>query len=241
MNRLQKGILGTYLPLTGLVLLLDQFYPAAQHVNYVRYFIILSLFVIASSISKRYAEQRVLAIATGFVVIADFFLVFLSINPNHFSKTAPYGTIAFFIAYCLLALVFQKGLSLRLTEALAAVPVMIVVCPMLVILAPYIGWPLDTLLLVFSCVLSYMSWTAICTISGDYYSLKSSLLMGVAGFLMLVSDMVVGLATFHPAFAHEFVPWLKNFIWATYMPAWAIIVVLIAEDDLLASQDEKQR
>ncbi|MDH7478878.1 MAG: hypothetical protein QHH02_02590 [Syntrophomonadaceae bacterium] len=88
----------------------------------------------------------------------------------------------------------------------------------------------------FCLVLCYLAWTAISTIFRGYFSSRASILIALSGLLMLSSDLGMAVAGLAPGFAGQFVPGLKNLIWATYIPAWTLVVVVIAETRLLSGQ-----
>ncbi|MCL5057794.1 MAG: hypothetical protein M1130_07340 [Actinobacteria bacterium] len=56
----------------------------------------------------------------------------------------------------------------------------------------------------------------------------------LAGLLILISDIGVANNVFNPAYSSIIVPWLQNIIWGTYIPAWTLMAVNIAENRLLA-------
>jgi hypothetical protein len=76
-----------------------------------------------------------------------------------------------------------------------------------------------------------MAWSALCTLPRGYYLPAVARRFAVAGYLMFLSDLAVGLSFFYPGL-HRNQPWLGTFIWLTYVPAWALIVVNLAEPRL---------
>jgi len=51
---------------------------------------------------------------------------------------------------------------------------------------------------------------------------------------MLICDISVAHTLFNPAFVGQFIPWLKNIIWFSYVPAWTLIVYISTKEDILA-------
>jgi len=232
MSRTQKITLSTFLPLTLLILLLDRLYPGADLVNYVKYATMLSLFFWAARQKKKYPEQKTLNRALFFVIVADFFFVYCDTIPALKDRVVPLGVASFTIAYLYLIRACQKNFRCRWAEALAAAFILSIYLPFYLFLFPYVqGWKFYGLSL-FGLVLTYMSWTALCTLFRGYYSLRAALCLALAGIFILLSDLGVGLAITHPDYYGVFVPWLVNWIWAFYVPAWTLIVLVIAEEQL---------
>jgi len=232
MSRRQNLTLLVYGPLTLLILLLDRFHPGEDIVNYVKYAAMLSLFLLATLVKKRYPEQKYLNAALLCVVVADFFLVFCDTLPAYREQVLPLGITCFTMAYLILILVCQKRFRLGLGELLTALLILALYLPYYYYLWPYVHHLKFYGLSFFGVVLSYMSWTAICTLFRGYYSKKVSWLFALAGLLIFLSDLGVGLAITHPAYLTGFKPWLENVIWAFYIPAWTLIVLVIMESKL---------
>ncbi|WP_418791721.1 lysoplasmalogenase family protein [Phosphitispora sp. TUW77] len=234
MNIIQKLLLATFLPLTVLFLVLDNLSPEAAYVNYIKFLSIISLCLTALLINKKYPEQKLLAAAMFFVMIGDFFLVFCSTYFDS-GKFMPFGILGFTAAYLFVIAAVQKNFKISSFEAAAALPVLAITVPAVIILFPFINGIMRYGLIIFIAILCYCSWICIGTVFRGYFTTKNSRLIALAGFLMLICDLGVGMATFHPYFSSSFVPWLKNIIWGAYVPAWTIIVVTIAEKNLINS------
>lgn len=234
MNPTQKRLLALYFPLTIVILLLDNLYPAFTAVYHLKYGTIISLFLTAALIHKNYREQYVMAVAVFFAAVADFFLVFSQTIPALAGRMTLYGMSGFLIAYILLITAFQKNFTLSGRNLLVIIPVLAVFLPVLLLLYPHINGLMFIFTIVFALVLCYMSWTALTTIYRGYFSPKAARFIALAGFLMLVCDMGVALNEFHPTYAGQFVPWLKNIIWGAYIPGWTLLVAAIGEEELLA-------
>jgi uncharacterized membrane protein YhhN len=100
-------------------------------------------------------------------------------------------------------------------------------------LYPHINKELRFGLLLFCFILCYMAWTAVSTLFRGYFSPGASCRIALAGYLMFLSDMGVANSLFNPALAGQPAPMLDVFVWVTYVPAWTLIVVTIADDNLL--------
>ncbi|WP_227762699.1 lysoplasmalogenase family protein [Zhaonella formicivorans] len=232
MNNVQRRVLSTFLPLTVLILILDNIYPCSNAVYYVKYTTTVSLFLTAFALRKKYPEQILMTTAVFFVAAADFFFVFSRTMPELNVNREVAGTLFFLLAYLTLIYAWQKKIRQNRNEILAALVVTTIYTPSFLKLYPHIGWTLLPGAAFFGLVLCYLAWTALCTVFRGYFLPRASYCIALAGLLMLISDLGVAHAVFNPAFAGRFVPWLSNFIWATYVPAWTLVVCLIAEDKL---------
>ncbi|MFZ5652171.1 MAG: lysoplasmalogenase family protein [Bacillota bacterium] len=235
MNIRQRIILAVSLSLTAGILTLDNLFPGEKAVNYVKFTTVFFLFAVALFSFKQYREKVLLNIAVFFAMVGDFFLDILNVNmPSMYGRAAIYGAMAFFLAYLTLIAAFIKGRGAGRWGLLALAPVLAPAVPVFLMIRPHI-WPqLYWGAVIFAFVLCFMAWAALCTMFRGYYSPGAARRLALAGYLILVSDSGVALAQFHPAFAGHFTPWLENIIWGTYIPAWTLVVVSIAGDDLLA-------
>lgn len=232
MNRTQRITLLVYIPMTLLILLLDHLYPDNDIVNYVKYATMLSLFLLATFLKKTYSEQKALHLALSFVILADFFFVFCDTIPHLKNQVLPLGIMSFSWAYLILIMVYQKNFCLGWGEILVAALVLVISLPYYSHLENYVqGFKFYSLSL-FGIILIYMSWSAMSTLFRGYYSCKISLWLALSGFFILLSDLGVGLAITHPHYLSIFDPWLENLIWGFYIPAWALILLVIAEEKL---------
>ena len=234
MSIVQKLLLSIFLPLTALFIALDNFFPGAAFVSYIKFVTIIALFLISLRISKKHPEQRLLTAAMFFVMAGDFFLVFCKTYFDS-EKFLPLGVLGFSAAYLLVILAFQKNFKISSLDAVAALPILVITIPVVINLFPFLSGFIKYGLIAFIAILCYCSWTCICTVFRGYFTPKSSRRIALAGVLMLICDLGVGLSSLHPYFSGTFVPWIKNVIWGAYVPAWTLIVVTIAERDLIVS------
>lgn len=218
--------------MSALIVALDNVFPNAGAVNCFKFATVCAIFMASLGIRKKYREQAILSAALFFAVVGDFFLNLCSTVPDLAARVVPFGIMGFLMAYILLIFVFHKGYSASWKELLAAVPVLAVFIPNLIILHPFVGGFKLWGLLLFGFVLCFMAWTSIGAMFRGYYRPEVSCRMALAGYLMFISDMAVANSLFNPAFAGHFVPWLENIIWGAYVPAWTLIAVTIADDRL---------
>lgn len=233
LNQNQKLLFGIYLPLTAVFLVFDHLFPGADFVNYLKFTAIITLFLFVSGVKKYFPEQKTLVKSLFFICVGDFFLVFCYTLLNQAATVLPFGIIGFAAAYLILIKAFQKNFRIGLYEVLAAVPVAGLTAPVFAAVFPYISGPLKYGLILFCLILCYTTWTCLCTVSRNYFNQASSYRIALAGILILICDLGVSLAIFHPHFNQQFNPWLKNVIWGAYIPAWTMIAFTIADPQLV--------
>ncbi|MCL6612973.1 MAG: lysoplasmalogenase [Peptococcaceae bacterium] len=232
MNGRQRVLLSVFLAITALTVLLDNLFPGARAVNYFKFFTILALFLSTLAAGKRCREQATLSWAVFFVVVGDFLINFCSTLPEINYKVKIPGAAGFLAAYLLLIMAGKKNMRIGFGELLAAVPVLAVYIPALSTLRPHIPGPILPGVILFSLVLCLMAWVSACAMFSGYYRAAVSCRMALTGFLILISDITIANLAFNPAYAGQFVPWLKNIVWGTYIPAWTLVALNVAEDRL---------
>jgi hypothetical protein len=200
-------------------------------VQYLKYGIMISLFLFVTIIRKKTHEQRMRVLSFLFLVVADFFLVFCTTLENLTTDTTPFGIAGFLLAYLCLIPAYQKNFKVGRAEVIAAIPVASIFLYVFVSLAPYVKGVMLIGTMIFGIVLCYMTWTAICTIFRGYYNKKVAWLIALSGSLMFICDMGVAFSLFHPLYAGVFVPWLENIIWGAYIPGWTLLAVIISSED----------
>jgi len=234
-NREQILLLKVYLPLALVIILLDNLFPGRVAVNYFKFAIVLTLFPAALITGKLYREQAILTFAILLMVVGDFFLNLCSAIPDLVGDVRIFGVLSFILAYLSLLAVFVKGRKKPGPGIyLTLVPVLAVLLSAVAAIAPHVEEKLLTGALIFTPVLGLMAWTAICTLFRGYYRGPASFRFALAGCLILISDIGVANNVFNPEYSAIIVPWLQNIIWGTYIPAWSLIAVNIADDRLLA-------
>lgn len=234
-NREQNLLIRVYLPLTFVIILTDHLFPGRVAVNYFKFVVVLTLFPAALLTGKWFREQVILTFAVFLMVVGDFFLNLCSAIPDLAGDVRIFGVLSFILAYLSLLAVFVKGRKKPGPgKYLTLAPVLAVLLPAVAAIAPHVEGELLTGALIFTLVLGLLAWTAICTLFRGYYSAAASFRFALAGLLILISDIGVANNVFNPAYSSIIVPWLQNIIWGTYIPAWTLIAVNIAENRLLA-------
>jgi hypothetical protein len=232
MNKIQKILLAIYLPYTVLIIILVHLFLNNDFAQYVKYASSISQFLIVMFTLKKYPEQKTMAWAFLFMLLADFFLVFSTTIHAIKISLDSIGMGFFLVAYVFLVVVYQKNFKIGKQELIAAFLIFGTLLAFMALLIPHIKGIMLVLTLVFGFGLSYMAWAAVCTLFRNYYTKRTAQLIALSGLLMYISDLAVALAMFHPYFAGAFNPWLDTLIWLTYLPSWMLLNIVIHEDHL---------
>lgn len=233
MNNIQRVLLSIYLPITLLILFLDNAFPNSNIIWYLKYTIIVTMFLSAFSMKKNFREQKIMNLSLFFVAFADFFLVFSLTLKNVKINLLPFGIIGFLFAYICLIFVYQKNFKLGKAEIITAVPIVIIFLIVILTLRPYIKGFMIIGALVFEFVLCYMLWTSICTIFRKYYNPKIAGVIALSAILMFICDIGVAYGLFYPVYSVMLYRVVKNIVWAAYLMGWTLLVIIISEEHLL--------
>lgn len=202
----------------------------------VKYAVIGSLFVASRFLPRPTPEHRWLAAAVAFLFLGDFFLIFVGtlpeVSPN-LTWVKVGGMVGFLGGYLCLLAAYWRRVSWGRADLAMLLPVLVALVPVAIVLLPHLEGAMRSWALVFTAFLSLMAWSALCTVHRGYYMRTVALRFAVAGYLMFLSDLAVGLSFFYPGL-HRNLPWLGTWIWITYIPAWALIVVNLSEPRLRA-------
>lgn len=231
MNTMQKRLLIIYLPLTFIILILDHIYPNIKMILRIKYIIMVTLFLSSIIAKKKFHEQKIMALSLFFLVIGDFFLVFyytLDLKMD----LSPIGALSFLCAYICLIIAYHKNFKIDIKEIFAGIFISIILIYIFFSLSPYVHGFIFVGSLIFSLVLSFMTWTGICTLFRNYFTRKISKLIATSSILMFICDIGVAFSRFYPIYSKPFIPWLQNIIWITYIPGWTLLAVIIADDTL---------
>ncbi|WP_341458727.1 lysoplasmalogenase family protein [Clostridium vincentii] len=201
-------------------------------VLYFKYVIMISLFLWAITMKKEIQEQKIMSLSFLFLVFADFFLVFVNTIDFWNKDFSTFGAAGFLISYICLIVAYQKNFKIGKQEILAALPILSIFIYVIISLRPYITGFMLLGALIFMMVLCYMTWTSICTIFRGYFTLKSAWIIAVSGSLMFICDIGVAFSKFKPIYSGIHVLWLTNIIWATYIPGWTLLAVIISEKNI---------
>lgn len=232
----QKFCIIVSLLLILLVLMLDHIYPDELLVRILKFLIIAALLIQALLIEKKYSVQKTMNVALFFAAIGDFIFLLckcLLIKDYYFIYyiSAALGGFFFILSYLYLIKAFKK--SFTLYHFLSAALLAGITSKLLIKYYCFINVITLAGLIIFGVILCFMTCSSICTIFEGYYKVTPALCIGIAGILIYISDICVGISVFVPSNFEQFRPWLNNAIWGSFISAWAIITILIAEDNLI--------
>lgn len=234
-RRWQRIFLGVVLTqLAAVLLLFHLLEDNYRALGIVKYAVIGSIFVASRFLPRPTADHRWLAAALACLFVGDFFLILLGTLPGFSPDQTPVkvgGMAGFLAAYLCLLGAYWRRVGWRRAESLLLLPVMGALAPVAVLLLPHLDGAMRVWALVFTAFLALMAWSALCTVPRGYYATAVARRFAIAGYLMFLSDLAVGMSFFYPGL-HRNQPWLGTFIWITYVPAWALIVVNLAEPNL---------
>jgi hypothetical protein len=233
MNNTQRILLVIYSTLTVSIILVHNICPKENVGFYLKYIIMISLFLSAIIMRKKFSEQKLMALSLFFLVVADFFLVFISTIDKMKIDLSPIGAAGFLFAYLCLISAYQKNFKVGKQEIITAAAILIICIYVFISLQQYVKGIILIGALIFWLVLCYMTWTSICTIFRKYFNKKISWIIAISGVLMFICDMGVAFSRFHPLYSNSYVPWLANLIWVTYISGWTLLAVIISEEELL--------
>ena len=109
MNNTQRILLVIYMPLTFLIIFFHTICPKENMIFYLKYTIMISLFLSAIIMRKKYREQKLMTLSLFFLVVADFFLVFISTIDKLNIDLSVLGATGFLFAYLCLISAYQKN------------------------------------------------------------------------------------------------------------------------------------
>lgn len=231
MNDTQKALIAAYLPQVFLVAALDDLYPEAAVVKYVKYAIIVSYFLVALILKKKHREQKLMVLALMFAMLADFFLVFSTTLHLGVSLWL-YGVLSFFLAYVCLIIAYHKRFSIGKRELYVAVPIAALAALVLITLLPYLHGTMLFGAVLFAAVLCYMTWSAVCTLFRRYFTKRAAVLIAISGVCMFICDLGVAYSLLDPYYFSGYPLWQKNIVWSAYLIGWGLLDVIISEDNL---------
>lgn len=220
MNNEQATLLAVFLPLTILILILNNIYPDAFFVSFLKQASIIGLFLASLLITEKFPEQKILTVALFFNTLGDLLLFFGQIV---------LGMISFILAYLCLIVICQKQFKLTSTFFIVTLIVLTGLIPLFIFLTNDLKINLIFIIL-FGTILVYMVWSSIYTLFNAYYAEDVSFRFAAAGILIFISDIAVAVDYLKSTSTVQNNRWLRNIIWGTYIPAWTLITLNAAEN-----------
>lgn len=229
MNRIQRIVLLTFLPLTVIELILVYIYDTSNIVRCVQFAGTVMLFMFAVFVKKEFKEQRILVFGFLFSVIGDFFMILLPVIRKGADSNMP-GIVCFLLAYVFVIWTFNRNFRLKLSDGLLALPFLATVIYFLVTMTQYIKGTIVLAVLLFSITITIMAWTSVCTLVRGYFTRRVAIIVAIAAVALFSSDMGVAYALFYPPLKGSV--WLEMFIRATYVPAWTLLLAVVCDKNI---------
>lgn len=232
LNQSQKMFFVIYFTFSIFFVIMDQIYKDADLVRYFKYAVMITLCLSVNLIKKIHKEQKIIAFSFFFSVIADFFLVFSPTIDSWKLPLAPIGILSFSVAYVILTTVYSRNFRIKTPEIITGIPIVFLVIFMLYYISDFVKGYMFVLTIIFAIIISIMVWSGISTLYRGYYKKQIAWFMAISSSLMFLSDLGVAFALFDPYFSKHYVPFLDNYVWITYIPAWAILAAIVSSYDI---------
>lgn len=236
MEKLQMGILRTYLLITSFLVGAGILFPTNMNLWLIRYVTILSLFLISVLYTVKERTQTRLPYALLFVVIGDAFL-YLALPLKFMRVNIPFGLLSFTIAYGIIASTYQKALfSVNKVKDkffyLKQLSLLLLIgSSSLYFLRKIRSTDLIFgLIFIFSLVLVFS--IALNLFFNPLISKRLRVLILLSSGLMVVCDIGVILGFLIPALDPLMYNIGTSVVWSAYIPAWTIICILSMDAEL---------
>ena len=228
MKNIQKIILSVLLALTFLACLMHLLGAGDIITAMVEYSSTVLLFILAVASGRSEGVGLPVKLAFFLSLIGDLFLAVLPNLIPGFSGSLS-GMGFFLLAYVALSGAFWKNMTIGKKEKKTALVLILLLTGYLALTLPWVGGFMQTALVAFCLVIAFMAWMAVSTLYRGWFAPRAAWLIAAGAASIVISDMVVGLVLFHPAFADPS-PWIKIFIRLTYTPAWTLFLLMLFEE-----------
>lgn len=229
MNRIQKLVLVTFLPLTVIELILVYIYDTSTLVRCVQFAGTVLLFMVAIFVKKEYKEKKILVFGFLFSVIGDFFMILLPVIWKD-ADSNMLGIVCFLLAYVFVIWTFNRNIRIKLSDALLALPFIAAIICYFATMTQYIKGTIIIAVLLFSIVITIMAWTSVCTLVRGYFTRRIAIIAAIAAVALFSSDMGVAYALFYPPLKGSV--WIEIFIRATYVPGWTLLLLVVCDKNI---------
>ncbi len=229
MKNTQRILLAVYLPLTLLILIFNSLYQFDSPALYLKFSVRVIMLVSLLVLVKRNRDHIFILLAFFFSVISDYYFVYTPTLENTVANRQLYGMLGFVVSYLFLIAAFSRNFRLGKRELLTLLPFLTVFAYVFLSIRQYTEGIMFIAGLLVGLVLSLAGMIMVSTLYRGYFSKKAGGLIAIAGCLEVVCDVFVAFSIFHPDFK-GFILWKENTIWSTYMIAWTLLLILVAEE-----------
>lgn len=240
MNKAQRVLLAVFLAFTVFSLFFTSLYRDSDPVWYFRFSLRLTMFLTVLALMKRSREHVLIMLALLSSVVSDYYFLLALTFKAEIPNRQIYGMLGFTLTYVFLTAAFSHQFRPGKKEALTLVPFGLTFLLVFLQLRPYVRGIMFPAALVLGVILCWFAMTMVSVLYRKTYSRKIAWLLALAGVIAFASDMVVAFTLFHPAF-NTFIEWVQNFVWGTYMTAWTLLVVVMADDQHSVQKNSESR
>lgn len=232
MNKTRKLALQIFIPLTLIIILMIYLIPDSNLLHYSKFAGTVGLFIFALGIKTEGMIWLLLKIAFFLSALGDFFLAAMKAIDKNFDGSL-YGIGLFLLAYVFLIMTFQKfgdewNRKNIWKELFLLIPLLLIVAIFFVTMYKYLGGIMIPISILFAITITYMTWTAITTITRGWFKKSSALLIGIAVILIFISDFAVAYEIFLPSFENP-PAWIEALVRGTFTPAWTLLLLVLAD------------
>ena len=229
MNRTQKFLALFYGVATGLILLSHTVYGKGDPSLYLTFGVRATMVLAAWLLTTRLRERYLLRLAFLFTLVSDYFFILAQVFDESMPNRQLYGMLGFILSYLFLILAFSRQMKFGHRELMTFLPFGLIFLYLFMNLQKFAtGFMLQAGIGI-GVILSLAGMTMVSTLYRGLYTRRAAWMIALAGFLMFFSDLFVAYSIYDPAFAN-FMLWKENLIWGTYVPAWTLLLLLMAED-----------
>lgn len=225
MNPLQKHLLHAALLLTGLILVLDQFFLHAPWIWILKFFVIFTIFLGVLLVPVATTPKRRVGFVLFFAVLGDAFL-YLPLAAASSSPWVHQGMASFILAYYLLNRHYLRQYPGRMIPWRIPLGAVLVLAaagfPLLRTLAPLSALLLLLLLLALLRLL-LTAWTR----DSARKAAQEIPLLRLSASLMVLCDFGVALGLLLPYPGDTPYRWGVAVVWGAYLMAWALLPILL--------------
>jgi hypothetical protein len=206
--------------------------PDSNLLHYSKFAGTVGLFIFALNIKTKGMTSLMLKIAFFFSALGDFFLAAMKAIYKNFDGSL-YGIGLFLLAYIFLILAFQKfgnvwNIKNIWKELIIFIPLLVIVGIFFVTMNQYLGGIMIPISILFAITITYMTWTAITTLTRGWFKKSTATLIGIAAVLIFISDFAVAYEIFLPAFYNP-PAWIEALVRGTFTPAWTLLLLVLAD------------
>lgn len=225
----QRILFAIYLPLTALIQIFNALYQFDSPALYLKFFVRVIMLISFLTLVKKNREHILILLAFIFSVISDYYFVFTNTLENTISNSQLYGMLGFVVSYLFLIAAFTRNFRFGKKEFISLLPFVSIFAYVILSIRQYAEGFMFAAAILVGIILSITGMTMISTLFRGYYSKKIAWLVAISGCLEIICDVFVAFSIFHPDF-NRFILWKENVIWSTYMIAWTLLLIVVADE-----------